>query len=111
MGMRCVARFAFTGLSLALGSSACLVPNSPTATAGAAAVPRPGYQAPTSRASGNYTWKSVTMLGGGFVTGVVMSTAERGLAYARTDVGGAYRWNHQSKSWFPITDQLGRKDQ
>ncbi len=104
-------RVSFCALTCVLTASGCLVPNPPAAGSAGAAVPRPGYQAPTSRASGNYTWKSVTMLGGGFVTGVVMSSAERGLAYARTDVGGAYRWHPQSKSWIPITDQLGRKDQ
>lgn len=96
-------------LSLALGAVSCLVPN--TQPGGSAVgVARPDYQAPSSRASGNYGWRSVPMQGGGFVTGVVMSTASRGLAYARTDVGGAYRWDPAGKRWQPITDHLGRKD-
>jgi hypothetical protein len=55
-----------------------------------------------------YTWKNVTMLGGGFVTGVIFSPVERGLTYARTDVGGAYRLNPKDGSWIPITDGFGR---
>jgi photosystem II stability/assembly factor-like uncharacterized protein len=61
-------------------------------------------------ASVAYAWKNVTILGGGFVTGVVFSPLEKDLAYARTDVGGAYRWNAADKTWIPLTDYLGRED-
>ena len=40
-----------------------------------------------------YVWDSVAIGGGGFVTAVVPSRAAPGVAYARTDVGGAYRWD------------------
>lgn len=50
------------------------------------------------------------MGGGGFVSGIVASKTEKNLIYARTDVGGAYRWNEASQSWLPITDWLGPKD-
>ncbi len=58
-----------------------------------------------------YTWKNVVILGGGFVSGIVFSPTEKGLAYARTDVGGAYRWNPASKTWIPLSDEFGRADQ
>jgi len=35
----------------------------------------------------NTLWKNVTIGGGGFVTGLIFSPTERGLVYARTDVG------------------------
>jgi hypothetical protein len=35
-----------------------------------------------------YRWDNVAMGGAGFVTGVVPSKLERGVVYARTDVGG-----------------------
>jgi hypothetical protein len=55
-----------------------------------------------------YVWKSVTILGGGFVSGIIFSPVEKGLVYARTDVGGAYRWNGVDQTWTPLTDEFGR---
>jgi len=57
-----------------------------------------------------YHWGNVAMGGGGFVTGVVPSKSERGVVYARTDVGGAYRWDGQNERWIPITDWLSEND-
>jgi photosystem II stability/assembly factor-like uncharacterized protein len=54
-----------------------------------------------------YTWNNARILGGGFVTGIVFSPVAQNVIYARTDVGGAYRWNAQSASWVPITDWIG----
>jgi photosystem II stability/assembly factor-like uncharacterized protein len=55
-----------------------------------------------------YEWKNVTILGGGFVSGVIFSPVEKGLVYARTDVGGAYRWNGADQTWIPLNDDLPR---
>jgi hypothetical protein len=49
----------------------------------------------------NYRWDNVAMGGGGFVTGIVTSKSERGVVYARTDVGGAYRYDSQNARWVP----------
>ena len=51
-----------------------------------------------------YQWQNVTLGGGGFAPGIVFSTAERGLAYLRTDMGGAYRWNAAAQRWLPLQD-------
>jgi len=51
-----------------------------------------------------YTWKSVQMVGGGFVDGIVFHPTAKGVRYARTDIGGAYRWNDTAKRWEPILD-------
>lgn len=56
--------------------------------------------------SAPHEWQSVNILGGGFVTGIIFSEAEKDLVYARTDIGGAYRWNQADKSWVPLVDQL-----
>jgi xyloglucan-specific exo-beta-1,4-glucanase len=53
------------------------------------------------------TWSSVKWGGGGYVTGLVFHPVTRDVLYARTDVGGAYRWNETSKAWVPITDGFG----
>ncbi|MGD0138191.1 MAG: exo-alpha-sialidase [Tepidisphaeraceae bacterium] len=57
-----------------------------------------------------YVWKSVQMVGGGFVDGIVFHPTEKGLRYARTDIGGAYRWNDRQKQWMPILDWLPYKE-
>ncbi len=56
--------------------------------------------------TGPYRYRSVAILGGGFVTGIVWSPIARDLVFARTDVGGAYRWN--GDHWMPVTDWLDR---
>lgn len=51
-----------------------------------------------------YTWKNVhTGGGGGFTPGIVFNTGTKGVAYARTDIGGLYRLNSDD-SWTPLTD-------
>ena len=52
----------------------------------------------------------VAIGGGGFVTGVVFHPGEKGLAYARTDVGGAYRWDDKLQRWVALTDWLAPED-
>ncbi|HEY8943200.1 MAG TPA: hypothetical protein VIM73_03010, partial [Polyangiaceae bacterium] len=55
-----------------------------------------------------YEWKSVVVLGGGYVTGLVYSPVQPGILYARTDIGGAYRYDPADQSWIPLTDFLGK---
>ncbi|MFE7446815.1 cellulose binding domain-containing protein [Streptomyces chartreusis] len=57
-----------------------------------------------------YTWKNARIDGGGFVPGIVFNRKERNLAYARTDIGGAYRWQQSSKTWTPLLDSVGWDD-
>src|SRR5687768_6415154 len=51
-----------------------------------------------------YTWKNVAIGGGGFVSAIIPGKTEQNLVYARTDVGGAYRWNASTSSWVPLLD-------
>ena len=57
-----------------------------------------------------YVWKSVQMVGGGFVDGIVFHPTAKGVRYARTDMGGAYRWNGQTRRWEPLLDWLPYED-
>lgn len=57
-----------------------------------------------------YTWKPVKFGGGGFVTGLVFHPHERGVLYARTDIGGAARWEPATGTWTPLLDFLGHDD-
>lgn len=57
-----------------------------------------------------YQWRNVAIRGGGFVSGIQFSKKEKGLVYARTDVGGAYRSDDAGDRWRPITDFFSRKD-
>ncbi|WP_055598624.1 RICIN domain-containing protein [Streptomyces aureus] len=63
-----------------------------------------------SAAAGPYTWRNAQVVGGGYVTGLVFNPREKGLLYARTDMGGAYRWDSAAEQWIPLTDWLGEKD-
>ncbi|ROQ35962.1 ricin-type beta-trefoil lectin protein [Streptomyces sp. PanSC19] len=66
-------------------------------------------EAPTT-GTGPYVWKNAQVVGGGYVTGLVFNPREKGLLYARTDMGGAYRWDSAAEQWIPLTDWLGEKD-
>lgn len=57
-----------------------------------------------------YIWATAPMGGGGFVDGFVYHPAEKGLLYARTDVGGAYRWDAAERTWTPLLDGMSRAD-
>ncbi len=61
-------------------------------------------------ASVPYTWKSVQMVGCGFVDGIVFHPTAPGVRYCRTDMGGAYRWNDQAKRWEPLLDWVSHED-
>ena len=58
----------------------------------------------------HYTWKNVQIVGGGFVDGVIFHPSAPDVRYARTDMGGAYRWDPATKRWSPILDFTPYKD-
>lgn len=55
-----------------------------------------------------YRWRNVTVGAGGFIPGIVFSRIERGLAYARSDMGGAYRFDAPEGRWTPLMDSSPR---
>jgi len=56
----------------------------------------------------SYVWKSVKVGAGGFIPGIVWGRVVRGLAYLRSDMGGAYRWDDREKTWLPMHDQCAQ---
>lgn len=57
-----------------------------------------------------YNWRNVEIVGGGFVTGIITHPKAKGVMYARTDIGGTYRWNPATNRWVPIEDFITRSD-
>ncbi|MGK6355196.1 hypothetical protein ACMGDH_08205 [Sphingomonas sp. DT-207] len=51
-----------------------------------------------------YRWTNVKVGAGGYAPNLVFSPVERGLAYLRTDMGGAYRWDAKARRWIPLQD-------
>jgi xyloglucan-specific exo-beta-1,4-glucanase len=86
--------------ALPLAASAVLLAGLAGPAATASAIP----------ATAPYNWGNVQIVGGGFVDGLVFSPAQRGLAYARTDIGGAYRWDATTRRWVPLMDFTGFGD-
>lgn len=74
----------------------------PAPYTGGAVIPSADPSAP-----GPYAWKNVVIEGGGFVSGIVTSPVLPGLTFARTDVGGAYRYDPGARRWMPLTDWVG----
>ena len=57
-----------------------------------------------------YEWGNVRFDGGGFVSAVIFHPKEKNLLYARTDVGGIYRFDFSSKTWIPLMDFISEND-
>jgi len=49
-------------------------------------------------------WDRVQTGGGCYTPTVVFSEVQQGLAYARTDVAGAYRWDNATSQWVSLLD-------
>jgi photosystem II stability/assembly factor-like uncharacterized protein len=60
--------------------------------------------------SPQYKWGNVRIIAGGFITGIIPHPAVPGLAYVRTDIGGAYRFESSTGKWTPITDVFNQND-
>ena len=54
-----------------------------------------------------FRWGNVAIGGGGFVSAIIADPLEQGLFYARTDVGGAYRWDNATQRWISMMDWVG----
>ncbi len=63
----------------------------------------------TTDISGTQYWDNVKIGGGGKVTGLAFSPSADGTVYARTDVGGAYRYDTALNEWVPLMDAYNKE--
>jgi hypothetical protein len=71
--------------------------------------PKPVVGDKGSTSAKRYRFRPVRIGGGGYVTGLAVHSVA-GLSYARTDVGGAYRWDKKSQNWTQIIRAPGLSD-
>jgi len=57
-----------------------------------------------------YEWQSIPFQGGGFVDGFLYHPKTPGILYARTDVGGMYRFDYAGRRWIPLMDGFGKEN-
>jgi hypothetical protein len=72
--------------------------------------PAPAACGASSANASGYCFGSVVIGGGGFVSGIVTSAQVPNLIYARTDVGGAYRWSEDGERWVPLNDWVSEDE-
>jgi photosystem II stability/assembly factor-like uncharacterized protein len=78
--------------------------------AGASLAAMAGRASAQTQKSVAYNWQTIPFGGGGFIPGFVFHPREKDLLYARTDVGGAYRYDAANNRWLPLLDFLSRAD-
>lgn len=57
-----------------------------------------------------YSYKNIPIKGGGFVTGFVFGQTAENILYARTDIGGAYRFDFKKREWQSLIDDVKATD-
>jgi photosystem II stability/assembly factor-like uncharacterized protein len=58
----------------------------------------------------SYRFHHVPFVGGGFITGILFHPSVKGLAYCRTDIGGAYRWDEAERRWTSLSEWIPMAD-
>lgn len=53
-----------------------------------------------------YKFHSLSVPGGGFVTGFVFHPYQKNILYARTDIGGIYRFDFENNKWHSLADWI-----
>ncbi len=78
-----------------------------SAAAAGALIATPVFSASAAKP---YSWTVVPYGAGGYVDGFIYHPTEKGLLYARTDVGGLYRYDYTTKTWIALLDHLVHAD-
>ncbi len=61
---------------------------------------------PITPTTPSYSWSNVRIVAGGYVPGLYFHPTQQNLMYARTDIGGAYRWGPNDTQWVPLLDWI-----
>lgn len=80
------------------------------ALCGAALVAPASLMAKSASAQQSFTWKTVPWGGGGYIPAFLYHPKSPKILYARTDVGGMYRYDFTTQKWIPLLDDLRRSD-
>ncbi|MGN0621056.1 MAG: hypothetical protein ACI4I9_04235 [Porcipelethomonas sp.] len=57
-----------------------------------------------------YKYKNMPIGGGGYVTGIEFDRNRPDLLYARTDIGGVYRFDRENSRWISLMDKVSQED-
>lgn len=57
-----------------------------------------------------YEYKNLPIPGGGYVTGFIYHQKQKGLLYARTDIGGVYRFEQKAQRWKSLIGHVTMED-
>lgn len=57
-----------------------------------------------------YQYHNLPIPGGGYVTGFLFHPKKEGILYARTDIGGTYRYDYQEKKWKSLISHVTMED-
>lgn len=57
-----------------------------------------------------YEYHNVPIPGGGYVTGFIFNKCHPNILYARTDIGGTYRFSYEEKKWISLIDHVSMFD-
>jgi hypothetical protein len=94
-----------------MASALTLAATLPLALPAKAQAPAPAAApAPPPRSPAAYHWQTVPFGAGGFVDGFLYHPRTPGILYARTDIGGMYRFDFEARRWIPLLDHLGKDD-
>lgn len=57
-----------------------------------------------------YQYQNAPIPGGGYVTGLVYHQSQPGILYARTDIGGTYRFDEKERKWQSLINHVTNED-
>lgn len=57
-----------------------------------------------------YEYKNAPIPGGGYVTGLIYHQTQPGILYARTDIGGSYRFDATERKWHSLINHVTNED-